>query len=243
MNYVIITGGTSLIGEQIIYNLGAKANIIFTYNKSLNKSKSIKKNFKKISKNKIISFKLDLNNEKNIFNFYKFIKNKKLNIISFVHNAFESFKRKDFVNINPLKAKKYLMTNCYGSFLLTQYATKLIKASKNDNKSLLFISTQSTEYGGFKLSPYSASKGFLNSLSASLSKELGKDLIRTNVLSLGKFNTKKLSKNFNYDKKKIIEDIPFGRLGTPKDVSTIVSNLVFTSPYLSGAIIKLSGGR
>jgi len=64
MNYVIITGGTSLIGEQIIYDLGAKANIIFTYNKSLNKSKSIKKNFKKISKNKIISFKLDLNNEK-----------------------------------------------------------------------------------------------------------------------------------------------------------------------------------
>ena len=41
----------------------------------------------------------------------------------------------------------------------------------------------------------------------------------------------------------ITKDIPFGRLGTPKDASAIVSNLVFTSPYLSGAIIKLSGGR
>ena len=69
MNYIIVTGGTSLIGEEIIYKLGAKTNIIFTYNKSLNKSKNIEKNFKKISKNKIISYKLDLHNEKNIYNF------------------------------------------------------------------------------------------------------------------------------------------------------------------------------
>ena len=31
MKYIIVTGGTSLIGEEIIYKLGAKTNIIFTY--------------------------------------------------------------------------------------------------------------------------------------------------------------------------------------------------------------------
>ena len=79
------------------------------------------------------------------------------------------------------------MANCFGSFLLTQLITKLIIKSTIEDKSLIFISSQSVEYGGFELTAYSASKGFLNSLSNSLSKELGKYQIRTNVLSLGKF--------------------------------------------------------
>ena len=44
-------------------------------------------------------------------------------------------------------------------------------------------------------------------------------------------------KNFNWDKKKLISDIPLIML-EPKDVSEIVNNLIFNSPYLSGANIN-----
>ena len=50
-------------------------------------------------------------------------------------------------------------------------------------------------------------------------------------------------KNYNWNKKSMISDIPFGYIGKPKYVSEIVNNLIFKSPYLSGANIKLSGGR
>ena len=44
-------------------------------------------------------------------------------------------------------------------------------------------------------------KGFLNSLSNSLSKELGKNQIRSNVISLGKFETDNFMKNYNGKKR------------------------------------------
>ena len=243
MSYIVVTGGTSKIGEEIIYKLSRNSDIIFTYNKSKSKIDEIKKKFKKISTNKIFSFKLNLENQNEIQKFYKFLIKKKIKIKSFVHNAFIDFSRKNFLNIKKDNVKKYIMANCFGSFLLTQLVTKLIIKSIINDKSLIFISSQSAEYGGFELSAYSASKGFLNSLSNSLSKELGKNQIRSNVISLGKFETDNFMKNYNWNKKSMISDIPFGYIGKPKYVSEIVNNLIFKSPYLSGANIKLSGGR
>ena len=105
-----------------------------------------------------------------------------------------------FLNIKKDNVKKYIMANCFGSFLLTQLVTKLIIKSIINDKSLIFISSQSAEYGGFELSAYSASKGFLNSLSNSLSKEW-KNQIRSNVISLGKFETDNFMKNYNWKKR------------------------------------------
>lgn len=243
MNYIVVTGGTSKIGKELIYKLSKNSNVIFTYNKSKLKAEQIKKKFKKISKNKIFSFKLNLESQNEIQKFYEFLSKKKIKIKSFVHNAFINFSRRSFLKIKKNNVKNYIMANCFGSFLLTQLITKLIIKSTIEDKSLIFISSQSAEYGGFELTAYSASKGFLNSLSNSLSKELGEYQIRTNVLSLGKFESNRLMKNFNWDKKKIISDIPLGYIGKPKDFSEIVYNLIFNSPYLSGANIKLSGGR
>ena len=53
MSYIVVTGGTSKIGEEIIYKLSRNSDIIFTYNKSKSKADEIKKKFKKISTNKI----------------------------------------------------------------------------------------------------------------------------------------------------------------------------------------------
>ena len=69
MSYIVVTGGTSKIGEEIIYKLSRNSDIIFTYNKSKSKADEIKKKFKKISTNKIFSFKLNLENQNEIQKF------------------------------------------------------------------------------------------------------------------------------------------------------------------------------
>ena len=46
MSYIVVTGGTSKIGEEIIYKLSRNSDIIFTYNKSKSKADEIKKNLK-----------------------------------------------------------------------------------------------------------------------------------------------------------------------------------------------------
>ena len=226
----------------MIYKLSKNSNVIFTYNKSKPKAEQIKKKFKKISTNKIFSFKLNLESQSEIQKFYEFLTKKKIKIKSFVHNAFINFSRRSFLKIKKNNVKLHNGKLFWIIFTNTAY-NKINYKSTIEDKSLIFISSQSVEYGGFELTAYSASKGFLNSLSNSLSKELGKYQIRTNVLSLGKFESNQLMKNFNWDKKKLISDIPLGYVGKPKDVSEIVNNLIFNSPYLSGANIKLSGGR
>ena len=112
------------------------------------------------------------------------------------------------------------------------------------DKFVFFISSQSVDYGGNMLSPYVASKGFINSLSLSLSKELGKYNIKVNTIVLGKFFSKSLRKNFKKNKiKDLISDIPLSRLGDSKDVSNLIFSLSQKNSYLSGAKIKITGGR
>ena len=49
MSYIVVTGGTSKIGEEIIYKLSRNSDIIFTYHKSKSKADKQKK-FKNFNK-------------------------------------------------------------------------------------------------------------------------------------------------------------------------------------------------
>jgi 3-oxoacyl-[acyl-carrier protein] reductase len=244
--YIIVSGGTSEIGKEIIYKLIKKSNVIFTYNKSFHVANNIIKNIKKDSKcNKIISAKLDLFNFKDINNFSFLLKKKNCLIKAFVHNACINSKRTPFIDLKFSQFQKSIIGNCLGSFLLTQVIAKAMQRNSNKlDKTITFISSQAAEYGGIELTPYSSSKGFINTFSNALSKEFASHGIRSNIVSLGKFKTSQLSSNLKLREKKINKaDIPLGHLGKPSYVAEVINNLIYNSPYLSGANIKLSGGR
>ena len=114
-----------------------------------------------------------------------------------------------------------------------------------EKKNILFFSSQSAEYGGNKLSPYAASKGFINTLNISLSKELGYYNINVNNLILGKIESLSFKKNFkNQSNKLIISDIPLMRLGNFEDIVSVVKFIISVkNSYVSGANIKITGGR
>jgi NAD(P)-dependent dehydrogenase (short-subunit alcohol dehydrogenase family) len=244
--YIIISGGTSEIGKEIIYKLIKKTNIIFTYNKSFHVANNIIKNIKKDLKcYKIIPIKLDLFNFKDINNFSSLIRKNKFLIKAFVHNACINSKRAAFLDLKFSQFQKTITGNCLGSFLLTQVIARAMQRNSNElDKTITFISSQSAEYGGIELTPYSSSKGFINTFSNALSKEFASHGIRSNVVSLGKFKTFQLTSNLRSRQKKInATDIPLGHLGRPSYVAEIINYLIYNSPYLSGANIKLSGGR
>jgi NAD(P)-dependent dehydrogenase (short-subunit alcohol dehydrogenase family) len=43
-------------------------------------------------------------------------------------------------------------------------------------------------------------------------------------------------------KKKVIERIPLGRLGTPEDVAKVVRFLAADADYITGAVMDVNGG-
>jgi len=233
MNTVIITGGTSDIGYETIKEFYKKYDVVFTFNKNVKKAKKIEKVFK------AKGFKINLQNFDSINNFFKKINKKK--IVSLIHIAAEQSKREALDEMKQSTITKLIAANCIGTSLLLQKTIKQMKRNKNKNKNIIMISSQSAKFGGNKISIYSASKAYLDGLNLSLSKELPPS-IKINNITLGKVATSRLKKSFQLNKN-LSKDIPMRRLGEPKEVAHSVKILIEKFTYLSGADIKLTGGR
>lgn len=90
---------------------------------------------------------------------------------------------------------------------------------------------------------YSASKAGIIGFTRTVAKEVGSRKIQVNALAPGFVETA-LTETLGEDvKKKIIDDIPAGRLGTPEDVAGAVVFLCSpASDYITGQTLTVDGG-
>jgi 3-oxoacyl-[acyl-carrier protein] reductase len=93
---------------------------------------------------------------------------------------------------------------------------------------------------------YSASKGAVNNLSISLSKELGPKKIRVNAVNPALVLTEGLRaagfmKSEMYDK--AVKQTPLGRAGQPDDIGKVAVFLASDESYwINGQVILATGG-
>jgi NAD(P)-dependent dehydrogenase (short-subunit alcohol dehydrogenase family) len=233
MNTIIITGGTSDIGFETIKLLKENYDIVFSFNKNLKKAKKIEKEFN------VLGLRLNLENNNSIHSFFKSIQRKK--IFSLIHIAAEKSDRKELEKMNEKKIIKLINANCIGSTILLKKTLELMKKNTIKNKSITMISSQAAKFGGNKISVYAASKAYLDGLNLSLSKELPKS-IKINNITLGKIITSGFKKTFQKNLS-LTKDVPMKRLGKPIEVAHSIKLLIENFNYLSGADIKLTGGR
>lgn len=117
----------------------------------------------------------------------------------------------------------------------------LLRMKLNGGGSIINIGSVLGEIGSIGCSAYVASKAGLVGLTKAVAKEVSKDNITANVLSLGYFDIG-LGKRFNEElKKKIIGSIPLGRFGFPEEIVRAVFYLA-NSRYMTGATLQLTGG-
>jgi len=88
---------------------------------------------------------------------------------------------------------------------------------------------------------YSAAKAAVIGFTKSLAKELGPSGVRVNAIACGAFDTRMIADFSHEEKADILENIPLGRFGCPKDAGELA---VFLSDadYITGQIIGLDGG-
>lgn len=89
---------------------------------------------------------------------------------------------------------------------------------------------------------YSASKGGLNSFTKALGKELAPSSISVNAIACGVIDTEMNAFLSDEEKEALIDEIPFGRMGTPEEVAETALLLANSPTYLTGQIIGLDGG-
>ena len=232
MKTIIITGGTCEIGFETIKKLSEDYNVVFTYYKNKKKADKISK--ETLSK----GYRLKLECQNSIKDFFKLIKKEKIHHL--VHMAAQSTTRTTFEKLEDSRVLKILNANCIGTTLFFKKIIQLMKKNSGE-KSIISISSQAAKYGGNKLSVYASSKAYIDGLCLSLSKEISPD-IRINTITLGKVKTEGLNKNWkkNFN---LTKDIPLKRLGTPKEIADTIKLVIENFKYLSGSDIKLTGGR
>lgn len=134
-----------------------------------------------------------------------------------------------------------LDTNLKGAFLLTQAFLPALMKKRNG----VILNTTSVVgiYGNAGQANYVSSKAGLIGFTKTIAKEYGKRGIRCNAVAPG-YITTEMTENLPEEiKKKITENIPLQRLGTPEDVA---NTFLFLSSdlasYITGEVIEVSGG-
>ncbi|MDA9726831.1 SDR family oxidoreductase [Candidatus Pelagibacter sp.] len=239
---VLLTGCNRGIGYTILEKLAEhKCNIIAcTRNENEKFTKKIDKLRSKFS-SKIKNYYFDLESFESIKNSVKkiLVENEKIDILintaGILHNSL-------FLMSTTSEIQKILNVNFTSQILLTQLIAKKMVLKKSGN--IIFFSSSSAKENNFGRSIYSASKSAIESMSKSLSKELGRYNIRVNTIAPGPVETEMFSKFTDEENtKKIINRTASKKIAKTDDIANLViflsSNL---SSHINGQIINIDGG-
>ena len=131
-------------------------------------------------------------------------------------------------------------TNVFASMESLQYAARIMK--KNKSGSIINFASIVGVKGNLGQVVYSASKGAVIAMTKSAAKELSEHRIRVNAVAPGMIDTD-MFRSIGEEKIKLyLNDIGFGRLGTPDDIANVCLMLASDyTGYLTGQIIGIDG--
>ena len=237
MKNVLITGGSGDIGREIVSHLALKnLRIFFTFNKNFKGAQKLSEKLKKINSN-VFYFKVSNNNQKQIVNTVKKIKNKYGTIDILINNAGLS-QIKNFTKITKIDLDTMIDVNLKGPFFWSQEIIKDMIKKKFGR--IINISSIGGQWGGTEQIHYAISKAGVICLTKSLAKTFSKYGVTSNCISPGLITTKLLKKtNF----RKQVNLIPSKKLGRTYDLLSTIDFLIDQrSSYITGQTINVNGG-
>jgi glucose 1-dehydrogenase len=243
----LVTGASSGIGRAIAISLGMEgANVAINFHSEEKEAKEVREII--LSQNvKALIMKADISKENEVVEMFRQA-NEKLGAIDIlICNAGIQSDSK-FVDMSLKMWEDVINVNLTGQFLCAREAVReFLKKRKNKNciGKIIFISSVHDKIPWSGHVNYAASKGGVMQLMKSLSLELAPHHIRINSISPGAIKT-----NINVEawdnpesEKKLLELIPYGRVGEPGDIGNVAAWLVSDeADYINGATIYVDGG-
>ena len=98
------------------------------------------------------------------------------------------------------------------------------------------------EMGNFGQANYSAAKAGAIGLTKTVARELASRGITCNAIAPGFIDTAMTQKLSDDVKKRLSEQIPLTRLGTPEDIAKAVVFLCADADYMTGQVVNVNGG-
>ncbi|MFA0963110.1 SDR family oxidoreductase [Roseivirga sp. BDSF3-8] len=245
----IVTGSSSGIGRSVAWHLSqAGANVCINYHSSEEEALELKGNIEKQGGNAIV-VQADVGDEKDVDKLF----NKTIEAFGgldiLVCNA--GIQKDDaFLDMSLDDWQLVMSTNLTGSFLCAQRAARIFKEQGDRGLScskgkLLFMSSVHEKIPWAGHVNYATAKGGMKMLMQSLAQELGSMGIRVNSLGPGAIKTPINEDAWKDDEKlnKMLELIPYGRIGETKDIGkAAVWLLSDDADYVHGTTLFVDGG-
>jgi len=237
---ILLIGASGGLGKYISLGLAAKGyNLALQYN---NTPQNINNVITEISNPdlNIKSYKADITSEEEIQKLTENVKADFGTIDVLINNA--------GISINAMSWKlktddwnKVLAVNLTGPFLCTKYVLPVMKENKYGR--IIYISSVVPQIGVAGTAAYSASKAGLGGLSKTVSKEVIKSNITSNLISLGYFDAGLLYQIPENIREQIKDTIPMNEFGNPLEIVDCIQYLCSeNSRYITGQTINLNGG-
>ncbi|MFH1710630.1 MAG: 3-oxoacyl-[acyl-carrier-protein] reductase [bacterium] len=133
-----------------------------------------------------------------------------------------------------------LSVNLRSMFLCTKAIAPLMM--KNRWGRIVNIASIVGEMGNFGQANYSAAKAGAIGFTKTAARELASRGITCNAIAPGFIDTAMTQKLSDDVKKRLSEQIPLTRLGTPEDIAKAVVFLCADADYITGQVINVNGG-
>jgi 3-oxoacyl-[acyl-carrier protein] reductase len=237
----LVTGASKGIGAGIARELASRgAAVAVNYAGSKANAEKLVAEIKAVG-GKAIAVQADLSNPDSIGPLVQKVARELGPIDTLVNNA-GIYEFSPIEGVTPEHFHKQFNVNVLGLLLTTQAALQHFNPKGG---SIINIGSVASS-GLAAAAVYSGTKGAVDSISVSLSKELGPRKIRVNSLNPGMVETEGVhSAGFigSDFQKKTEADTPLGRIGQPQDIATIAAFLASDDAYwVNGQTISAAGG-
>lgn len=240
---VVITGSNRGIGKEIVTSFAHSGATIYACARSYSEEFEDYINQLIIeTKTSITPIYFEMSDDLEMLEAIKNVKDKKMKVDVLVNNMgiagdtlFQMTKKEH--------ARKMMDVNFFCTFQFTQYVLKLMDRKKGG--SIVNISSVAAQESFPGMVSYAASKAAIESMTRTLSRELGSMNIRVNAIAPGFTQTEmiKTSITNNQFLDNIVKSTSLNRLAEPKEIANVAlflaSNL---SSYITGQVIRVDGG-
>jgi len=240
----LVTGGSKGIGRAITIILAeAGAKVFFTYRNNDQNIKGLKAIADKLSL-KIEGFQSDATNLEDCQKLVSIIEERGGRLHCLVNNVGDVISRTSFEESEIKLWEECININLMTAVRVTKLLLPFLK--KTGGASIINVSSIAGQTGGSGDSlHYGVTKSALNTFTMGLAREMKQNGIRVNAIAPSIIDTDFQKKHSTAKRlKKIIEQTPVGRIGTPDEVANCVLFLASeAASYVSGEIMVISGGR
>jgi 3-oxoacyl-[acyl-carrier protein] reductase len=239
----IVTGASKGIGAAIATHLGvAGASVVVNYSSSKEGADRVVDDITKRGGN-AIAVQANVSKKEDIDRLFAETKSAFGRLDILVNNA-GIFEFAPLENVTEEHFHRQFNLNVLGLLLTTQ---KAVETFGGNGGSIINISSVAGVNPPQGASVYSATKGAVDAITKSLSKELGPHKIRVNSLNPGMIETEGVHTAgfIGTDFQKVIEaQTPLGRIGQPDDIGPVAVFLASAdSGWVTGQTLLVSGGQ